>query len=375
MSELQEKTRLCSVCFKMCRDVCSVAAATRHEADSPHNRGFFAYQIMQGKAPLQKEVVDYFYRCSMCKACREACETGMDTSEIMLSARNELDDSVLPATVLASKNDIISGTIYPADSDEVKSIILPYVAKKSVQTLLCFGRRLRALGADTIRSTVAVLKKLSVEFSALPEEPDTGQLAYFLGFTRDATGLAIKFKETIESYKPQRLVMLSADDLRMVKLEFTKIGVDMKNIDIVSLPEFLLEILKQKKPVISNWSAGQVTYHDPCGLGRELRVFEAPREIIRMAPGIELVEMAFCRDQAPCCGYGAGLEISHPEIMQKMASRLVSIASDSGAKVLVTGCTTCRSILQDNMTSSENHKDGDSLEILDLPMFVERILS
>ena len=157
MSDLTEKTRLCSVCYKMCRDVCSVAAPTRHEADSPHNRGFYAYQIMQGKADLNTEIIEYFYRCSMCKACREACETGLDTSEIMLNARNELDDCLLPPAILACKDDIISGKIHPDDSVEVRSIIQPHIAKDSAPTLVYFGRRLRALGADTIRSMANVL--------------------------------------------------------------------------------------------------------------------------------------------------------------------------------------------------------------------------
>jgi len=374
MSDLIEKTRLCSVCYKMCRDVCSVAAATRHEADSPHNRGFFAYQIMQGQADLQKEVVDYFYRCSMCKACREACETSLDTSEIMLSARSELDDALLPENLLAKKHAIVSGSIYQGDSDEIRQLLSPYINPENPECLVYFGRRLRSNGADTIRSMIAVLLKLGVDFSALPEEPDTGQLAYFLGFTRDASGLAKNFQETIESSAPQRLVIMSADDLRMIKLEFPRMGLEVKDIEIISLPDFLLEVIKQKKPALSNWNAGQVTYHDPCGLGRELRIFEAPREILRMPAGIELVEMAFCRDQAPCCGYGAGLEITHPEITRKMATRLVSIARDSGAKLLVTGCPTCRSVLLDNLAVTKNNDDNNFPEIIDIPMFVERIL-
>jgi heterodisulfide reductase subunit D len=99
-------------------------------------------------------------------------------------------------------------------------------------------------------------------------------------------------------------------------------------------------------------------------------VFEAPRDIIRMVPGVELIEMAFSRDQAPCCGYGSGLEISHPEIMREMASRLIAVASESKADLLVTGCPTCRSVLLDSMKSS-----GDSgPEILDIPGFLERCL-
>ncbi len=370
MSDLIENSRLCSVCFKMCRDVCSVAAATRHEADSPHNRGFFAYRIMQGKDGLNSRIVDYFYRCSMCKACREGCETGIDTGDIMLSARSGLEDSLLPASVLVKKADIVSGIIYPSDSEDVRSILKPYIAKAGTHTLVYFGRRLRALGSDMVRSTVNIFEKLDVKFSVLPEEPDTGQLAYFLGFTSEATGLAKKFKVAMESSAPKKLVVMSADDLRMVKLEYPKLGLEIKNIEIMSLPEFLLAVLKEKKPALSRLKKRKVTYHDPCGLGRELRVFEAPRDIIRMVPGIKLVEMAFSRDQAPCCGYGSGLEISHPEVMREMASRLIAVAVESKADVLVTGCPTCRSVLLENMKNC-----GDSgPEILDITGLIERCL-
>jgi Fe-S oxidoreductase len=93
-----------------------------------------------------------------------------------------------------------------------------------------------------------------------------------------------------------------------------------------------------------------------------------------MVPGIKLVEMAFSRDKAPCCGYGSGLEISHPEIMKAMASRLVSIAADADVDILVTGCPTCRIILLENMKSSENPGRLHYPEILDIPIFLERVL-
>jgi Fe-S oxidoreductase len=56
--------------------------------------------------------------------------------------------------------------------------------------------------------------------------------------------------------------------------------------------------------------------------------------------------------------------------MREMASRLIAVAAESKADVLVTGCPTCRSVLLDNMKSS-----GDSgPEILDIPGFLERCL-
>ena len=371
MTDLNEKTRLCSVCYKMCRDVCSVAGATRHEADSPHNRGFFAELVLEGKESLNAEIVDYFYRCSMCKACREACETGMDVSEIMLNARRELSSELLPENVKIAKEKIISGNYWGGDSPVVKKLISEQKAKKNEGTLFYFGKRTRAGSGDTIRSTLSIMGKLGVDFGIMEEEPSTGEIAYFLGFTHDAKKLGELFCQKIKELKPKKLVVFSADDLRMIVKEYPFLGIELSGVDAISLPEFLLSLLKEKKPSFNMWDDGVVTYHDPCSLGRELRIFEAPRDIVKLIVKSEFKEMALTRDQAPCCGWGMGVEISHHDLTPLMAKRLLSRAQDVGAKVMVTGCSTCRDVLI--QCENKNRSEVNTIEILDLPLFVERV--
>ena len=43
-----------------------------------------------------------------------------------------------------------------------------------------------------------------------------------------------------------------------------------------------------------------VTYHDPCDLGRKSEVYDAPRELMALIPGLELREMSACREHALC---------------------------------------------------------------------------
>jgi Fe-S oxidoreductase len=371
MVDLQEKTRLCSVCFKMCRDVCSVAGATRHEADSPHNRGFFARQIAEGRETMNDEIVDYFFRCSMCKTCREACETGMDTSEIMLVARVGLPDGLLPEKVRAAKQAVISGTYWGKDSPKVKKLLSDHPSPGGSAPFLYFGQRLRAGKGDSIGSALSVLGKLGVKFGVMTHEPSTGQIAHFLGFRDDAKRLGETFCREVNESGAGTVVVFCADDLRMIKKEYPTLGVGMPEAEIVSAPEFLLKILSEKRPALRKWEGPVVTYHDPCALGRELRVFEAPRQIIRSAAS-HFREMALTRDQAPCCGWGMGLEITHPEISRLMADRLVLMAREVGAGTLVTGCPTCRDAMVKN-------RDGDGSEIkdadiVDLFQFIGRVL-
>lgn len=375
MSDLIEMTRLCSVCYKMCRDMCSVAGATRHEADAPNNRAYFAHDVMNGKKDLTPEIADYFYRCSLCKACREACESNQDTGEVMFSARKELDLEILPKNIRDAREKIISQKPYGDEPEAVQEIISSIREPDEKHPLFIFGAKMRAgsaHGVAQIAATISLMGKLKTGFSAMADEPVTGQLPYFLGFSREGKELSEEFTSRIRSLKTKKIVFLSADDLRMAKVAYPDIGIDIADLDVTSFPEFLLSLIQKKKPSFRDAGGIAITYHDPCGLGRELRIFEAPREIIRSVPGSELIELALIKDQAPCCGYGVGLSFSHPEITGLMARRLALMGNDTGADIMVTGCPTCRDIILENINDAE--RSEGSIEVLDLTLFLDRMV-
>jgi Fe-S oxidoreductase len=371
MNDIKEKARLCSVCPNMCRDFCSVAGATRHEADSPKHQGAYVKEVVDEKHLLDDAMVDYFYRCAMCKACREACETNLDASELVLSARTDVNKQLIPQRLSMVQEDIVSGRMHADESPDLKAMLEPHVVKGKAKTLLYFGRKLRCESETSIARILVLLEKLNSEYSVMETEPDTGQLAYFLGFSSEARTLAEKFNSEIEALSPETLVVFSADELRMIKKELTGPGITRTVPVIKSVPEYLLELVNKVKPVFKK-TTETVTYHDSCALGRELRVFEGPRELIRSVPGITLVDMAFNRDQAPCCGYGMGLDITHPEITAKMATRLRTMAMDAGATTLVTGCPVC-SIVLNEAASVKDWPDqkSRSIEIVDIAQFLE----
>ena len=291
MPDLTEKTRLCSVCFKMCRDVCPVAGATRREADSPHNRAYFAYQIMQGREGLTPETVSYFYRCAMCKACREACETGMDVSEIMLASRSDIPPSLLPPELSEKADDITAGKPFGGDSKKIKKVISKSTADTG-ETLIILGSRIRAGEGAAIKALLSVAEKLGDSPFVLKDEPDTGHIAHFLGF-RDATRtLAKHFLAAVEKTGASTVVFLQAEDARMIAKEYESIGMPTPGWKALTLPEYLLGLLEAKKPSFAKKDPITVTYHDPGGLGRELRLFEAPRKIIGMVPGLSLIHIS-----------------------------------------------------------------------------------
>jgi Fe-S oxidoreductase len=370
MADITEMTRLCSVCYKMCRDMCSVAGATRHEADSPHNRAFIAYEVMHGKIELTPEIVEYFYRCSLCKACREACEPGHDAGEVLYAARRELDDELLPETLRSVKERISSPKPYGDEPEAVRELIAR--SRSEGAPLLLFGQKMRAGSADgieQIKAARSLMKKLETPFTVLEDEPATGQIPYFLGFTGAGKQRAEECVKQIRSENAEKVVVFSADDFRMFKVGYPALGIETGNIEVLSLPEFLLTLIRERKPRFKDTGTIAVTYHDSCGLGREGRIFEQPREIIRMIPGVQLVELALTRDQAPCCGYGVGLSFTHPAITRAMAQRLAEFGKNTGADIMVTGCPTCRDTILENVDDQSTVP-----EILDIILFLDRMI-
>jgi len=98
-----------------------------------------------------------------------------------------------------------------------------------------------------------------------------------------------------------------------------------------------------------------VTYHDSCFLGRRNNEYEAPREVLKAIPGIELVEMERNRENAFCCGGGSGNfytdffgggEYSPARIR-------VREAYETGANILAVACPICMTMLSDAVKAEE----------------------
>ena len=82
----------------------------------------------------------------------------------------------------------------------------------------------------------------------------------------------------------------------------------------------------------------RVTYQDPCHLAHAQRITEAPRQLLRAIPGVELVEM---ESSSECCG-AAGLYGSlQPEMSRRLMEKKVVSVVDTGAEVMATANPGC----------------------------------
>ena len=81
-----------------------------------------------------------------------------------------------------------------------------------------------------------------------------------------------------------------------------------------------------------------MTWHDPCSLKHTLKVWSAPRRLIRAIPGIEYVEAAHAH---LCCGGAGSFMIKQPELSDKILALKSTAFQATGAELVVTSSPSC----------------------------------
>jgi Fe-S oxidoreductase len=122
------------------------------------------------------------------------------------------------------------------------------------------------------------------------------------------------------------------------------LGTEALGVEVKHATEFLADMLESGEVALREFRQ-DVTYHDPCDLGRTGGVTDAPRRILAQIPGLRLTEMEENRESSHCCGGGGNLETYAPGIGQAVSSTRIRQAADTGAQTLVSACQQCERTL------------------------------
>src|ERR1700760_141339 len=146
--------------------------------------------------------------------------------------------------------------------------------------------------------------------------------------------------------------------------EYPQVG---GNYTVLHHTQLLNRLIRDKKLVpVSPVDGGKdITYHDPCYLGRHNKVYEAPRELIG-ASGAKLTEMPRHADRGLCCGAGGARMWMEEHIGKRVNHERVEEALDTGASKIATGCPFCRVMMTDGVDDVAAAADLPKAEVLDV---------
>jgi Fe-S oxidoreductase len=115
------------------------------------------------------------------------------------------------------------------------------------------------------------------------------------------------------------------------------------------------------------------SYHDSCYLGRHNGIYDAPRNILKQIPGLEVIEMKRSRETGMCCGSGGGLMWVEEEPGKRVNERRVEQVQEAfegaqhsaGSRLIASACPFCMTMLEDGLAAKKmNVQDRDIAELV-----------
>ena len=110
-----------------------------------------------------------------------------------------------------------------------------------------------------------------------------------------------------------------------------------------------------------------VTYHDPCRLGRQMDLYDKPRDLVQSVEGVNLVEMEHHGEDALCCGVSSMMSCN--ENSRALRLQRFDEVNATGADVMLTTCPKCVAHFECLKFEGDPRHD---FEILDVVSFLAR---
>ena len=219
-------------------------------------------------------------------------------------------------------------------------------------------------GIDASLAAARIFNALGVNFAILgKEEKDDGDTQRLAGETGLFEMLAEHNIEVFNKYEWGTMVVTGPHEYNAFNNEYSKLGFERP---VLHYTQFLAERLHDLKPLLKESVEARVTFHDPCYLGRHNGEYDAPRELLRAIPGLELVEMGRCRENGYCCGGGGGGmwldSFTQDHTRMRLSERRVLEAVEYEADILAVCCPFEVSRFEDAAKSTGN----DQLKVLDI---------
>ena len=387
-------------------NICPSISRYDFNAYSGGGRMGIGVAMLENRIEYTDKLKDIIYNCQMCGGCDISCKYAMDMEvlepiyEFRIKAVEE--GHTHPALEKAINSLRRQGTMVPGArakrADWTKGLDIKDVIKEEVDVLYHVGC-LTSYDKDMwklAKATVKLLQRAGVDFGiAGNSETCCGGRAYQMGYLHDFLDQAKKNMTMIRKAGIKTLVTSCAEGYQAFRVLYDNYNLK-GDLEVLHITEYLARLIKEGRLKLNKKVNMNVTYHDPCYLGRlgepwihwegkrlpgiqrrfdppkEFRrgtygVYEPPRDVLKAIPGIRLMEMERIKEYAWCCGAGGGVNESNPEFAMWTATERIKEAESTGAEAIVSACPWCEKLLGEVAKSSNSR-----LKVYDIVELVEK---
>jgi Fe-S oxidoreductase len=382
-------------------EICPIHAQFHFDAYSGQGLINIARELLEGRLQYEPGLIDLIYSCTTCGACDVNCKSvrDMEVLETILAMRAkcvEDGQGALPAHREMAERIEKNHNIYGHDHSKRQDWLTDEIKVSAESPVAYFvGCSASYMHTDIARNTARILNACGVDFTVLGgAEYCCGNPLWQTG-QREAAARQVEHNLAVMRERGIKTVITSCAEcfgaLRNIYPRYSEPDFEVRHIAEVARDALREGYLNFQRPVDL-----KVTYHDPCHLGRcsepyvpwqgEIRafglhvppkqwrrgtngVYDAPREVLRAIPGLELREMTRNEENAYCCGAGGGVRSAFPEQARETALDRIEEAASTGAAAVVSACPFCRSNLEDALTA-----EAQTMKYFDLTELITRAI-
>ena len=314
------------------------------------------------------------YTCLTCSACTNACPQLVDYDSYVDIRRNlvvggapaaEIPHTVLQAVLAAEAEeeadlDFIGIDDYPIDSNVgYYPGCVDYLDQEMIFSHVNKGEM--NLG-DSTTAAFTLFEAMGENVSYLGRD-----FLKCCGHDQKWQGMTEVF-EKLKAYNQKKLLASGIDTLVSSCAECFRTfarDYELEGIKVMHTTEFLVE--KGFDMNLSTEKDLKVTYHDPCRLGRQMGIYDEPRNLVKAVEGVELVEMEHHGEDAMCCGVSSMMSCNENSRALRV-SRFDEMRA-TGADLVLTACPKCVPHFECLKFEGDPR---DDIEILDVVSFLAK---
>jgi Fe-S oxidoreductase len=160
----------------------------------------------------------------------------------------------------------------------------------------------------------------------------------------------------------RKIVVTCPHCFNTIGKEYRQLGA---NYTVLHHTQLLNRLVRDKRLVPVTPVSQDITYHDPCYLGRHNKEYQAPRELIGAA-GANLTEMPRHAERSFCCGAGGARMWMEEHIGKRINHERVDEALATNAATIATACPFCRVMVTDGVNDRQEGAGRSGVEVLDV---------
>ncbi|MCL2648267.1 MAG: heterodisulfide reductase-related iron-sulfur binding cluster [Phycisphaerales bacterium] len=380
--EVYGKFSACVHCG-FCLPACPTYLVTGDESDSPRGRILLMKAAVDGRVEVGKKagenVFNHLDRCLLCRACEVACPSGVEYHVLMEAVRPVVTEKVLGrGRKMRSRSlQLMVDHVFPYANRARAGMLAGRMAMKmglgklvpetmrdglegdfSLRNIDC---RMKAQGerrgsvvllrgcvgsvvsGTTNNAAARVLAANGFDVEILEEESCCGAMAAHANNPQGAKESAMRMVDLLSDRKEDFFISpIGGCGAQLKSLDTILAGLgyyEAKAKKVVSkmrdVTELLVEVGVRE---MTQRVERVVTFHDPCHMLNVQKLSNAPRHLLSLIPGLQVVPLP---ETDVCCGAAGTYSMNQPEMSERIGRRKIANILQTGASEVITANVGC----------------------------------